>query len=211
MWLSSNLALIPLLLDKMAANCQMHLLEFRFKFHWNWQCTSIGSGNGLAPNRRQAITWTNDDPVHWRIYASLGEDELTGDIPFLSLTNDSVRHYSDVIIGAMASQITSPTIVYSTVYSGADQRKHQSSASLAFVRGIHRWPVNSPHKGAVTRKMFPFVDVIMTSLSLRGSCKEASNGIKTFMRIEPHVWEATGCPQCSPRVSILSLCAWLNM
>ena len=64
---------------------------------------------------------------------------------------------------AIASQITSLTIVYSTVYSDADQRKHQSSASLAFVRGIHRWPVNSPHKGPVTRKMFPFDHVIMIS------------------------------------------------
>ena len=61
----------------------------------------------------------------------------------------------------MASQINSLTIVYSTVYSGADQRKLQSSASLAFVRGIHRGPVNSPHKRPVTRKMFPFDDVIM--------------------------------------------------
>ena len=77
----------------------------------------------------------------------------------------SVNKYSDVIIGAMAFQITSLTIVYSTVYSGADQRKHQSSTSLAFVRGIHRWPVNSPHKGPVTRKMFPFDDVIMHMLS----------------------------------------------
>ena len=59
-------------------------------------------------------------------------------------------------MGAMASQITSLTIVYSTVYSGADQSKHQSSASLAFVWGIHRGPVNSPHKWPVTRKMFPF-------------------------------------------------------
>ena len=64
-------------------------------------------------------------------------------------------------MAATASQITSLTIVYSTVYSGADQRKHQSSASLAFVRGIHRGPVNSPHKWPVTRKMFPFDDVIM--------------------------------------------------
>ena len=61
-------------------------------------------------------------------------------------------HYSDVIMGAMASQMTNLTIVYSTVYTGADQRKHESSASLAFVRGIHRWPVNSPHKWPVTRK-----------------------------------------------------------
>ena len=70
-------------------------------------------------------------------------------------------HYGDVIMSTMASQITSITIVYSTVYSCTDQRKHQSSASLAFVRGIHRWPVNSPHKRPVTRKMFPFDDVIM--------------------------------------------------
>ena len=70
-------------------------------------------------------------------------------------------HYDDVIIGAMASQITSLTIVYSTVYSDADQRKHQSSTSLAFVRGIHRGPVNCPHKWPVTRKMFPFHDVIV--------------------------------------------------
>ena len=64
-------------------------------------------------------------------------------------------------MGAMASQITSRTIVYSTVYSGADQKKNQSSASLAFVRRIHRLPVNSPHKLPVTRKMFPFDDIIM--------------------------------------------------
>ena len=70
-------------------------------------------------------------------------------------------HYNDVIMGAIASQITSLTIVSSIVYSDADQRKHQSSASLAFVRGIHRGPVNSPHKWPVTRKMFPFDDVIM--------------------------------------------------
>ena len=72
-------------------------------------------------------------------------------------------HYSDVIMTMMASQITSLTVVYSIVYSDADQRKHQSSVSLAFVRGIHRWPVNSPHKGPVTRKMFPFDDVIMST------------------------------------------------
>ena len=72
-------------------------------------------------------------------------------------------HNNDVIMDSMASQITSLTIVYSAVYSGADQRKNQSSTSLAFVRGIHREPVNSPHKWPVTRKMFPFDDVIMPS------------------------------------------------
>ena len=71
-------------------------------------------------------------------------------------------HYSDVIMSSMAFHITSLATVYPTVDSGADQRKHQSSASLAFVWGIHRWPVNSPHKWPVTRKMFPFDDVIMS-------------------------------------------------
>ena len=77
-------------------------------------------------------------------------------------------HYIDVIMGAIAYQITSLTIDYSTFYSGADQRKHQNSVSLAFVGGIHRWPVNSPHKGPVTRKMFPFGDVIMTKVTVMG-------------------------------------------
>ena len=72
-----------------------------------------------------------------------------------------VYHYSDVIMGRIGSQITSLTIVYSIAYSGVDQRKHRSSASLAFVRGIHRRPVNSPHKWPVTRKKFPFDDIIM--------------------------------------------------
>ena len=72
-----------------------------------------------------------------------------------------VYHYNDVIMGAITSQITSLTIVYSIVYSDANQRKLRSSASLAFVRAIHRGPVISAHKWPVTRKMFPFDDVIM--------------------------------------------------
>ena len=61
-----------------------------------------------------------------------------------------ICHYNNVIMSVMVSQITSLTIVYSSVYLGPDERKHQSSAPLAFVRGIHRSPVNSPHKGPVT-------------------------------------------------------------
>ena len=74
-------------------------------------------------------------------------------------------HYNDAIMSAMATQITSLMIVYLTVCSNTNQRKHQrkhqSSTSLAFARGIHRWPVNSRHKGPVTFKIFPFDDVIM--------------------------------------------------
>ena len=80
----------------------------------------------------------------------------------LSLDTKTSPEPSDIIMSAMASQITSHTIVYSIVYWGADQRKHQSSASLAFVWGIHRSPVNSPHKWPVMRKMFPFDDIITT-------------------------------------------------
>ena len=73
--------------------------------------------------------------------------------------------YSYAIMSAMAFQIIDVLIVYSTVCSGADQRKHQNSASLVFVRGTHRWPVVSSHKGPVTRKMYPFDDVIMRNVS----------------------------------------------
>ena len=64
-------------------------------------------------------------------------------------------------MSTIASQMTNITIVCSTVYAGTDQRKHQSSASLAFVQAIRRWSVNSPHTGPVTQKMFPFDDVIV--------------------------------------------------
>ena len=84
-------------------------------------------------------------------------------------------------MSAMASQIAGVSIVYSNVCSGADQRKHQSSASLAFLGGIHRWPMNFPHEGSVMQKMFPFDDIIMKSIgeqlhptALRG-CNYARN------------------------------------
>ena len=65
-------------------------------------------------------------------------------------------HYSDVMMSEMAPQITAIWIVCLTVCSGADHRKCQSTASLAFVGGIHWWPVDSPHKGPVMQTMFPF-------------------------------------------------------
>ena len=64
-------------------------------------------------------------------------------------------------MSTMVSQITTLTIVYSTIYSGTDQRKQQAFTSLAFVRGIHWWQVNFLHKEPVTGKIFPFDDVIM--------------------------------------------------
>ena len=93
---------------------------------------------------------TNNSQKHWYLGAG-----LTYGMSVVS------SHYDDVIMTMLASQITSLQVVYSIVYSGVNQRKHQSSASLAIVRGIHRGPVNFPHKWPVTRKMFRFEDVIM--------------------------------------------------
>ena len=90
-------------------------------------------------------------------------------------------HYSDAIMNAMASQIISLTIVYSTVYSVADQRKHQSCESLAFVRGIH--------KGPVARERFPFDDLIMTAAKNNVISQETNNSDKSAHRLD----------QCWPR------------
>ena len=94
-------------------------------------------------------------PIIWVIFC------IWMNFPMSRMILKVTTHYNDPIMSTTASQITSLTIVYSTVYLGVDQRKHPSSASLAFVRRIHRWPVNFPHKGPVTRKMFPLHDVIM--------------------------------------------------
>ena len=105
-----------------------------------------------------------------------------------------MKYYSDVIMSAMASRITRLTIVCSNDYAGADQRKHQSSASLAFMRGIRRCPVNSPHKMPVTRNTFPFDDGIMNLKNLRpciwGKCvppplMKSSGWLETYIYLAP--------------------------
>ena len=90
------------------------------------------------------------------------------------------QHYGDIIMGVIASEIISLTIVYWAIYSGTDQRKHQSSMSLAFMQGINRWPVNSPHKGPVTWKMFPFDDVIMGCILLSGGRLNKKDGLTRY-------------------------------
>ena len=107
------------------------------------------------------FTWTHWTLAKGCVLTFMYTSTNTWSCMLMSQQQPHVRHYNDVIMGTIASQITSLVIVYLTVYSDADQRKHQISASLAFVRGIHRGPVNSPHKGPVTRKKFPFDDVIM--------------------------------------------------
>ena len=122
---------------------------------------------------------------------------LVGKVNLATRLMDSVEHYDDVIMGAIASQITSLTIVYSNVYSDADQRKHQSSASLAFVWEIHRGPVNSPHKWPATRKMSPFndnesLDACMTlrfnTLRPRQNGRHFPDDIFKFILFDENVW-----------------------
>ena len=113
-----------------------------------------------------------------------------------------VCHYSNFIMRLMASQITNLTIVYSTVYSGTDQRKHQSPASMAFVRGIHRWPVNSTHKRPVTRKMFPFDDIWIW-ISRRGSETQVIEAYISMANAMP-----THCSYCSLALNNRYLRQW---
>ena len=169
--------------DKMAAIFQttlwngfswMKMYEFRLTFHW-----SLFLGVQLTLFQHWFRWWLGADQAtshylnQWwldyrRIYSWLGLNKWMG----------KYIAWFDII--AVTSywvgwRLKSPasTIVYSTGYSSADQRKHQSSASLAFVRVIHWWSVNSLHKWPVTRKMFPFDDVIMIFIH--------TNGWKIFM------------------------------
>ena len=127
-----------------------YLNLFRNKLIWTLiQITNISQENGFE---------------HVAYTVSNGRNDFHSSNVICEMEAILVRphHYTDVIMGTIASQITSFTIVYSIVHSAADQRKYQSSASLAFVWGIHRRPVNSPLKWPVKRKMFLFDDVIMT-------------------------------------------------
>ena len=153
-------------------NCSINLIQISRKFIPNGTIKTNKHWFGWwlkAPYVRQMITWTNANQLACsRTYIRHSTLRSFDTFPVGCKHGDeSIWHYSNVIMSMMVSQITSLTIVYSTVYSGADQRKHQSSTSLAVVRGIHQWPVNSPHKWPVTRKMFPFDDVIMGHKLLR--------------------------------------------
>ena len=92
------------------------------------------------------------------------------------------NHYGDIIMSAMASQITGISIVCSITCSGTDKKTHQSSASLAFVSGIHQWPVDSPHKGPVTWTMFPFNDLFMITALVPEGLTGLSLEIRTVLK-----------------------------
>ena len=155
-----------------AENCFVRKLWFSGK--WKLHAARM-HWNSIIPNTWQSIakivmkeSFLKDSIgliVVFRLRTQLQSNLSCPDICIDNAMHNTINvyhyHYSDVIMGAMTPQITSHTIVYSTVYPGADKRKYQSSASLAFVRGIHRWPVNSPHKRPVTREIVPFDHAIM--------------------------------------------------
>ena len=118
--------------------------------------TILGNGNFAL-----VLYWCCQEESHVSKDTHHYRDIIMSTTHILSNQLLDTTHYNDVVMGGIASQITSLTIVYSTIHSGAVQRKHQSSAPLAFVMRIHRWALNSSPKGPVTREMFPFDDVIM--------------------------------------------------
>ena len=126
-----------------------------------WEQTSVKYQSKFIHFHSRKCIWN----VVWKMAAILPRPQWVNSAQPWVLPR--CLHYSDTIMSAMASQITSLTIVYSTFYSGADQRKLQSTASLAFVRRIHRWQLNSPRERPVMRKMFLFDDVIMCHISER--------------------------------------------
>ena len=136
--------------------CMQHTSkQFRISHPSNLATTSLQISGILIKSSFGCANMSTQPPWTKKCYVTTS---LTDSV---YIVTSSKPRYGDVIMGTMASQITSLTIVYSIVYSGADQRKHQSSASLAFVRGILPGPLNSPLKCPVTRKMFPFDDVIL--------------------------------------------------
>ena len=94
--------------------------------------------------------WVND----WVNSREVGDLRRYRDHNDVTVMMSCQKHYDDVTMGAIASQITSLAIVYSAVYADADQRKHESSASLAFVWGIHRNRWNPRTKGQLRGKCF---------------------------------------------------------
>ena len=132
---------------------------------WNSKCRLQNGGHFISVSMCWTLHLSNFRGLFARlIYFIQWHGKMTTYNIFLCYVfthPHSNLHYSDVIMGAMASLIISVTSVYSTAHSGADQRKHQSSASLDFV---HRRPVNSPHKWPVTRKCFHLMTSSWTTI-----------------------------------------------
>ena len=122
-----------------------------------------------------------------------------GDLPYCS----EYLHHSSVIMSMVVAQITGVSIVCSNVYS-ATSKKISKLGIIGLCEGIHRWPVDSAHKGVITRKMFPFDDVILvpSNINYRTNYIEVcfAGDIKTlpfFVQASLNSWYIVG--RCSGR------------
>ena len=144
----------------------------RNKLQWN---LNLNSYIFIKENSFWNVVWK------WRPFC-LGLNELTENVPNIYLIIQSKSNQLSVIlinfwyitmtsywVSWRLKSPASPWFVQLLVHAQIKE-KHQRSASLAFVRGIHRWPVNSPHKRTVTQEMFPFDDVIMNFDLLSTNC-----------------------------------------
>ena len=120
-------------------------------------------------------------------------------------------YYNDVIMSAMESQITSLTIVHPTVYS---RRRSKNTSKLRVTGLCDWWPVNTPHKGPVTRKMFPFDDVIVRihkAVGNRATYTDSYFITVTSIKLNRLVFQVIRPYTCSGSSSLLRhFIAWLT-
>ena len=152
----------------------------------------IGIDNGLSSHRRQVIIWTNVSPVQRCICAVLGGDKLMAAI-----------HYNPILY------IHRKCLNTKTVYCLQSYKTfHYNDVTSS---GKHRCAVNSPHKGPVTRKMFPFDDVIVhspTMLLISTWNTHVGNasftfhqGFKSQLEVTDLQVDCVGCPSTAQRAS----------
>ena len=114
-------------------------------------------------------------------------------------------------MGAMSSQITYFSVVCSIICSGADKWKHQSSASLASVRGIHRWTMDSLHKGPVTRKMFIFDEVFMNQgAALSRHYHATATTVQSIVNISMSNWTRFVQHTATPGNTTVTWASWFT-
>ena len=152
---------IRILLIRIIRNMVWNMVEWK-----NIYATSIATTKVSSYDTFTTTDWhfPGDHYKEWRL------------IGFTYWIRLAIFHYSDVIMSTMASQITGVSIVYSPFSSGGDKKNIKAPGHWPLLGGNHRWPVNSPHKWPVTRKMFPSDDVIMLWSQFSSACDSHLNG-----------------------------------
>ena len=157
---------LEMVLSKLAKSSSEKLLPSTFEVLWDSQNLvthfQIALSGDATSIRNQQYSMKLLEDTCSCVVSNVNVNVATDDLSSLDARTSAgtKMHYDDVIMSAMTSQITSLPIIYSFIQTQI-KKNIKSPASQAFVRGNHRSPVNSPHKGPETWKMFPFDDVIM--------------------------------------------------